>query len=183
MSDVKHTQENELYEQWSRSPEESKFSILWDRLRPCLLLHARAVCKNILRQVDEPLVEGMVDDLLLDIHTFQARWNETYSRFSTFSTWAHARFRYGSFAEMRYRQKNLGEPLIEDLLEAASPEVELLLRTEIQQKLSPMQQDVVQARIDGYTFEEIGRDMGLNKQAVHRLWQNALEEFEQLADK
>lgn len=169
--------ENELYEQWQNSAEESKFSLLWERLRPCLLLHARAVCKNALRQVDETLVEEMVDDLLLEIDQFEARWNETYQRFSTFSTWAHARFLYGSYAELRYRQKNLGEPLVEDLSEAASPELELLSRTEVQQRLSPTQQRLVQARLDGYTFEAIGVDMGMNKQAVHRMWKQALEEF------
>lgn len=171
------SKENELHELWKAAPDESKFSLLWEQLRPTLVPRARAVCKSVLRQVDENLVEEMVDDLLLEIDKFEARWNEQYQRFSTFSTWAHARFLYGCYTELRYRQKNLGEPLIEDLPEATSPELEVLSRTEVAQRLSPVQQRLVQARIEGYTFEAIGVDMGINKQAVHRMWKHALEEF------
>lgn len=145
------------------------FGYFYTNLRPALLKYAGAICKDVLRRVDEHLVIEMTDDLLMDMAVFEGR--------SQFSTWVHSYFRFRCLTELRYRNKSLGEPLVEDVAWMNHETDDQLTLAEIQQGLSTKQQAVVQARLEGYTAAEIAGQMGLSERGVYWLWESVLEDL------
>jgi RNA polymerase sigma factor (sigma-70 family) len=170
--------------------EADPFQFYYSNLRPLLVKYASYICKQVLRQIDDHLVTEMVDDLLIEIDKFRG--------LSRFSTWAHSRFYYRCIVEHRYRDKNLGYslealvqawddygPHYEDtsvgvaISESTIPHFgqvernlveELFTLTEVQGELSEEQKSIVKARLEGYTFEEIGEQLGITRSVAFHRW-------------
>lgn len=171
---MKSRVEDELHLQLQLVPEGDRFSFLYNELRPHLIKHASAVCKNVLRQVEEHLVEEMVDDLLLEIDTFKGV-SKDGTRPCLFTTWAHSRFRYRCIDELRYRASNLGEPLSSDIAQYEIGVEDKLSLSELRERLTPQQQSIVQARLEGYTLDEIAAQTGMDRVRIHRIWHEVTE--------
>ena len=156
-----------LYARWLEGPDRDATIA---ELRVLLMDHAKRVIYKTLRQEDPHLAQEMVDDLTLELDKFRGA--------SRFSTWAHARFRYRAITELRYQIRSLGKSLDGMLDQAVEPAIEeQLLMAELQQRLTPKQQQVVQERLEGYSFVAIGKHMGITTDAAYWAWQQVLEGF------
>lgn len=173
--------------------EEDPFSFYYTRLRPHLWKYARAVGHQSLNHIDDHLVDEMVDDLLMDFGSFKEE--------SRLSTWAYVRFRRRCIEEYRFGKKNLGdslESLKEDWAssrdsqsysvtggnnddgrdpyeqaEEAYQETDVIV-DEFKQRLTFKELSVLEDRLLGHTFEEIGERQGFTAGRAHQIWSQVL---------
>jgi DNA-directed RNA polymerase specialized sigma24 family protein len=110
-----------------------------------------------------------VDDLLMDLSLFEGR--------SQFSTWVHSYFRFRCLTELRYRNRNLGDPLVEEIAWMNSKTDDLLTLARVQQNLSTKQQAVVQSRLEGYTAAEIASQLNISERTVYWIWESVLQDL------
>lgn len=176
--------------------QEDSFAFYYANLRPLLWKYARAIGHQSLNHIEDHLVDEMVDDLLMEIDKFEGR--------SSFSTWAYVRFRRKCIGEYRFMRKNLGESLDclkEDWMESVgasesgpsgvgagsgeyldpydqgeepTQETKVIV-DEFKQRLSEKQLAVLEARLLGHTFVEIGEQLGFSGSRAHEIWVKTLE--------
>lgn len=169
--------------------QEDSFAFYYANLRPHLWNYARAIGHKSTNHIDDHLVDEMVDDLLLDLRSFKGD--------SKLSTWAYVRFRRRCITEYRYGRKNLGDSLDslkDDWLDSQSKDQysmhtggteftgdpyekteeatqeQAVIVAEFKQRLPERQLTVLDYRLLGYTFEEIGECLGVSGARAQQIW-------------
>lgn len=164
--------------------EADPFAFYYVNLRPLLWKYARTIGRQTLDQVEDHLVDEMVDDMLMSIGNFNGG--------GKFSTWAYVGFRRRFIDEYRYQVKNLGSSLDSmqddweaktDLDEEATspyepsfePDIEQqLIVNEFKDRLSDRQRAVLDARLEGSSFEEIAAQLSISDSRAHEIWVHVL---------
>lgn len=177
---------------------EDSFAFYYANLRPYLWKYARAIGHQSMNHIEDHLVDEMVDDLLMDLGSFQGH--------SKLSTWAYVRFRRRCIGEYRYGRKNLGDSLDSlkedwsdsrdaqqvsasggnngdgrdpyEKSEEASQETGVIVE-EFKQSLSERRLKILEDRLLGYTFKEIGHRAGVTGTRAHEIWTQILEAAKQ----
>src|SRR5580698_409928 len=165
--------ENELYQQWKSSDETTR-SLLLPSLVGALRKHALSVCW--LRIPDHPGEHEWV--------AAEAIWRivqnlEKFAGEAKFGTWTHRVILNECNRLLKSRQRLRVEVPIEEspsLFDenSSSPvsEVSVILAT-----LDPDSQLIVQGRLEGLTFQEIGALLGITAEATRKRWQKVKAEL------
>lgn len=174
---------------------EDSFAFYYANLRPYLWKYARAIGHQSMNHIDDHLVDEMVDDLLMDLGSFKGD--------SRLSTWAYVRFRRRCIAEYRFVRKNIGDSLDSlrddwidshaesgDMDYAVGPyeksedptQEQQVIVDDFKQRLSDRQLAVLEDRLQGHTFEEIGERIGLTGGRAHQIWTQVLQSAQEYGE-